>query len=72
MALMVKVKRTYQTDALKRANLTPLVYEQHGADDKDFSGQLTKIIAAKPEVLLLASSEVAGWTGRQASPAVGF
>ena len=62
-----KGEAQYEIDALKRANLTPLVYEQHGADDKDFSGQLTKIIAAKPEVLLLASSEVAaGLVAKQA------
>jgi branched-chain amino acid transport system substrate-binding protein len=62
-----KGQAQYETDALKRANLTPLLYEQHGADDKDFSGQLTKIIAAKPEVLLLASSEVAaGLIAKQA------
>jgi branched-chain amino acid transport system substrate-binding protein len=62
-----KGQAQYEIDALKRANLTPLVYEQHGADDKDFSGQLTKIIAAKPEVLLLASSEVAaGLIAKQA------
>jgi branched-chain amino acid transport system substrate-binding protein len=62
-----KGEATYETAALARANLTPLAYEQHGADDKDFSGQLTKIIAAKPEVLLLASSEVAaGLVAKQA------
>ena len=62
-----KGEAQYETDALKLANLTPLAYEQHGADDKDFSGQLTKIIAAKPEVLLLASSEVAaGLVAKQA------
>jgi len=62
-----KGEAQYQIDALKRHNLEPLAYEQHGADDKDFSGQLTKIIAAKPEVLLLASSEVAaGLVAKQA------
>jgi branched-chain amino acid transport system substrate-binding protein len=62
-----KGEATYETAALARAKLTPLAYEQHGADDKDFSGQLTKIIAAKPEVLLLASSEVAaGLVAKQA------
>ena len=63
---------TYQTDALARANLTPLVYEQHGVDDKDFSGQLTKIIAADPEVLLLASSEVAGGLIAKQARQLGF
>jgi len=62
----------YQTDALARANLTPLVYEQHGIDDKDFTGQLTKIIAAQPEVLLLASSEVAGGLIAKQARQLGF
>lgn len=62
----------YQTNALARANLTPLVYEQHGADDKDFSGQLTKIIAAEPEVLLIASSEVAGGLIAKQARQLGF
>jgi len=62
----------YQTDALARHNLTPLVYEQHGIDDKDFSGQLTKIIAAEPEVLLLASSEVAGGLIAKQARQLGF
>ncbi len=54
-----KGEAEYQTNALARHSLTPVLYEQHGADDKDFSGQLTKIINAEPEVLLIASSEVA-------------
>jgi len=62
-----KGEAQYQTDALAKHNLTPLAYEQHGADDKDFSGQLTKIINTEPEVLLLASSEVAaGLIAKQA------
>ena len=67
-----KGEAQYQTDALKRANLVPLVYEQHGVDDKDFSGQLTKIIAASPEVLLLASSEVAGGLIAKQARQLGF
>jgi putative multiple sugar transport system substrate-binding protein len=62
-----KGEAQYQTDALAAKNLTPLAYEQHGADDKDFSGQLTKIIGTEPEVLLIASSEVAaGLIAKQA------
>lgn len=67
-----KGEAQYQTDALKVHNLTPLVYEQHNADDKDFSGQLTKIIAADPEVLLIASSEVAGGLVAKQARQLGF
>jgi branched-chain amino acid transport system substrate-binding protein len=57
----------YQTDALKADNLTPLDTESYGIDDKDFTGQLTKIMQTQPEVLLLASSEVAaGLIAKQA------
>ncbi len=51
---------SYQTAALKRNNLAPLDVESYGIDDKDFTGQLTKIMQTQPEVLLLAASEVAG------------
>ena len=62
-----KGEAEYQTAALKEKGLEPLAYEQHGADDKDFSGQLTKIINTNPEVLLLSSSEVAaGLIAKQA------
>lgn len=67
-----KGEAQYQTDALKTHNLAPLVYEQHNADDKDFSGQLTKIIAAEPEVLLIASSEVAGGLVAKQARQLGF
>jgi len=57
----------YQTDALKADNLTPLDTESYGINDKDFTGQLTKILQTQPEVLLLASSEVAaGLIAKQA------
>lgn len=62
-----KGEAEYQTAALKVKNLEPLAYEQHGADDKDFTGQLTKIINTNPEVLLISSSEVAaGLIAKQA------
>ncbi len=62
-----KGEAEYQTAALKEKGLEPLAYEQHGADDKDFSGQLTKIININPEVLLISSSEVAaGLIAKQA------
>ncbi|HUI87955.1 MAG TPA: ABC transporter substrate-binding protein [Anaerolineales bacterium] len=57
----------YQTDALKADNLTPLDTESYGINDKDFTGQLTKILQTQPDVLLLASSEVAaGLIAKQA------
>lgn len=55
-----KGESDYQVAALKASNLEALDVESYGADDKDFTGQLTKIITTQPEVLLLASSEVAG------------
>ncbi len=67
-----KGEAQYQTEALAVANLVPLVYEQHGVDDKDFTGQLTKIIAAEPEVLLIASSEVAGGLIAKQARQLGF
>jgi branched-chain amino acid transport system substrate-binding protein len=59
-----KGESAYQVAALEALGLEPLAVEEHGADDKDFTGQLTKIIAAQPEVLLLADSEVAGGHGQ--------
>ncbi len=57
----------YQEAALKRNNLTATTREAFGIDDKDFTGQLTKILQGQPEVLLLASSEVAsGLIAKQA------
>jgi len=62
-----KGEADYQIAALKEKGLEPLAYEQHGADDKDFSGQLTKIINTDAEVLLISSSEVAaGLIAKQA------
>jgi hypothetical protein len=44
-----KVK-AYQIDALKANNLEPSPSRTQ-RDDKDFTGQLTKIMATQPEVL---------------------
>jgi branched-chain amino acid transport system substrate-binding protein len=67
-----KGEAEYQTAALKEKGLEPLAYEQHGADDKDFSGQLTKIINTNPEVLLISSSEVAAGLIAKAARQLGF
>jgi branched-chain amino acid transport system substrate-binding protein len=62
-----KGETTYQVAALERNSLKALNTEEYGIDDKDFTGQLTKILQAQPEVLLLASSEVAaGLIAKQA------
>ncbi|MDA8411692.1 MAG: ABC transporter substrate-binding protein [Treponema sp.] len=62
----------YQTAALTRNHLSPLDTEQYGIDDKDFTGQLTKIFRAQPDVLLLASSEVAGGLVARQARQLGF
>lgn len=67
-----KGESDYQIAALKANNLQALDVEQYGADDKDFTGQLTKIIASQPEVLLLASSEVAGGLITKQARQLGF
>lgn len=67
-----KGETTYQTDALKRNNLEPLAVEEYGVDDKDFTGQLTKIMQTEPEVLLLAASEVAGGLVAKQARQLGF
>jgi branched-chain amino acid transport system substrate-binding protein len=67
-----KGEALYQTEALKRSNLAPLATEEYAVDDKDFSGQLTKIMQTQPEVLLLASSEVAGGLLAKQARALGF
>jgi branched-chain amino acid transport system substrate-binding protein len=67
-----KGERDYQTAALKRSNLEPLATEAYGVDDKDFTGQLTSILKSQPEVLLLASSEVAGGLITKQARALGF
>jgi branched-chain amino acid transport system substrate-binding protein len=56
-----------QVAALGENGLTALARESYSIDDKDFTGQLTKILQTQPEVLLLASSEVAaGLIAKQA------
>ena len=67
-----KGESAYQIDALKANNLEALAVEEHGVDDKDFTGQLTKIIGTQPEVLLLASSEVAGGLIAKQARQLGF
>jgi branched-chain amino acid transport system substrate-binding protein len=67
-----KGEATYQKAALQRNNLTALASEEYGVDDKDFTGQLTKIMQSQPEVLLLASSEVAGGLIAKQARALGF
>jgi branched-chain amino acid transport system substrate-binding protein len=57
----------YQEAALQRHGLKALTREAFGIDDKDFTGQLTKILQTQPEVILLASSEIAsGLIAKQA------
>src|SRR5512137_2750459 len=54
-----KGEADYQTAALKANGLEPLARESYDINDKDFTGQLTKILATQPEVLLFGGSEVA-------------
>ena len=67
-----KGESAYQVAALKTNKLEALAVEEHGVDDKDFTGQLTKIMAAQPEVLLLADSEVAGGLVAKQARQLGF
>ncbi|HEX9115182.1 MAG TPA: ABC transporter substrate-binding protein [Anaerolineae bacterium] len=53
--------------ALKRNNVQSLGRETHGIDDKDFTGQLTKLLQKSPDILLIGSSEIAaGLIAKQA------
>lgn len=62
-----KGEADYQTTKLKDLGLEPLVRESYGIDDKDFTGQLTKILTTNPEVLLFGGSEIAsGLIAKQA------
>lgn len=62
-----KGEADYQTTKLKELGLEPLTRENYGIDDKDFTGQLTKILQTNPEVLLLGGSEIAsGLIAKQA------
>lgn len=67
-----KGETAYQTAALTRNKLTALDTESYGIDDKDFTGQLTKIFQTQPEVLLLAASEVAGGLVAKQARQLGF
>ena len=67
-----KGETLYQTNALQRNNLKPLGTESFGIDDKDFTGQLTKLMQTQPEVLLLAASEVAGGLVAKQARQLGF
>ena len=62
-----KGEADYQTAQLKVHGLEPLTRENYGIDDKDFTGQLTKILQTNPEVLLFGGSEIAsGLIAKQA------
>lgn len=62
-----KGEADYQTAELKVLGLEPLTRENYGIDDKDFTGQLTKILQTNPEVLLFGGSEIAsGLIAKQA------
>jgi len=62
-----KGEAEYQTNALKAHGLEPLAVEWYGIEDKDFTGQLTKILQTNPEVILFGGSEVAsGLIAKQA------
>ncbi len=62
-----KGEADYQEAELKLLGLQALARESYGIDDKDFTGQLTKILQTQPEVLLFGGSEVAsGLIAKQA------
>ncbi len=67
-----KGEADYQTAALKANNLEPLARESYDINDKDFTGQLTKILATQPEVLLFGGSEVASGLIAKQARALGF
>jgi len=67
-----KGEATYQSAALARNLLNPVATEEFGADDTDFTEQLTRIFATEPEVLLLACSEVAGGLIAKQARELGF
>lgn len=57
----------YQQEALAKHGLKPLLTEVYNPEDKDFTGQLTKILKTDAEVLLFGGSEVAsGLIAKQA------
>jgi branched-chain amino acid transport system substrate-binding protein len=62
-----KGEADYQEAELKVLGLQALTRETYGIDDKDFTGQLTKILQTQPEVLLFGGSEIAsGLIAKQA------
>lgn len=62
-----KGEADYQEAELKVLGLQALARESYGIDDKDFTGQLTKILQTNPEVILFGGSEVAsGLIAKQA------
>ncbi len=57
----------YEQAALRKNDLESLIRETYNIDDTDFTQQLTRIIDANPQVLLVAGSEIAaGLIARQA------
>ena len=67
-----KGEADYQTAALKANGLEPLARESYDINDKDFTGQLTKILQTQPEVLLFGGSEVASGLIAKQARALGF
>ena len=62
-----KGEADYQEAELKVLGLTALTRQSYGIDDKDFTGQLTAILATNPEVILFGGSEIAsGLIAKQA------
>src|SRR5512136_899443 len=62
-----KGEADYQEAELKTLGLQALARETYGIDDKDFTGQLTKILQTNPEVILFGGSEIAsGLIAKQA------
>jgi branched-chain amino acid transport system substrate-binding protein len=62
-----KGEADYQEAELKVLGLQALTRQTYGIDDKDFTGQLTAILATSPEVLLFGGSEIAsGLIAKQA------
>ncbi len=62
-----KGEADYQEAELKLLGLQALTRQSYGIDDKDFTGQLTAILATNPEVILFGGSEIAsGLIAKQA------
>jgi branched-chain amino acid transport system substrate-binding protein len=67
-----KGEADYQEAELKTLGLQALTRETYGIDDKDFTGQLTKILQTQPEVLLFGGSEIASGLIAKQARALGF